>query len=113
MRPSCREAIGQAPLRVKFSGRGTDLDDDDQVTYEWLFDGKTVGATKPMATYTYTQPGVYNAILKVTDRTGQVGMDTITVKVGNAKPEVSHRNPRQQIVLLGKQAVYVCGEGDR
>ncbi|AUD04292.1 ThuA domain-containing protein [Spirosoma pollinicola] len=86
--PVIREATGQAPLRVKFSGRGTDLD-DDAVTYQWLFDGKTVGATKPMATYTYTQPGVYNAILKVTDQAGLVGMDTIAIKVGNAKPEVA------------------------
>ncbi|MCX6218419.1 ThuA domain-containing protein [Spirosoma sp.] len=91
--PVLREAIGLAPLRVKFAGRGTDLDDDDQVTYEWLFDGKTVGSTKPMATYTYAQPGVYNAILKVTDQTGQVGMDTISVKVGNAKPEVAIVTP--------------------
>jgi cytochrome c len=85
--PVIREAIGHAPLRVKFSGRGTDLDDDD-LTYQWLFDGKTIGATHPNATYTYTQPGVYNAILKVTDQTGLVGMDTISVKVGNAKPDV-------------------------
>ncbi|GAB3800999.1 hypothetical protein GCM10028819_27400 [Spirosoma humi] len=91
--PELDEAVGQAPLRVKFSGRGTDLDDDDQVTYQWLFDGKTVGATKPMATYTYTQPGVYNAILKVTDRMGLVGMDTVTVKVGNAKPELAIVTP--------------------
>lgn len=87
--PVIREAIGQAPLRVKFSGRGTDLDDEDVLTYAWLFDGKTVGSTKPNATYTYTKPGVYNAILKVTDQTGLVGMDTIQVKVGNAQPEVA------------------------
>ncbi len=91
--PVLREAIGQAPLRVKFSGRGTDLDDDDKLTYEWLFDGKTVGATQPNATHTYTRPGVYNAILKVTDQTGLVGMDTIAVKVGNAKPEVAITTP--------------------
>ncbi|WP_460944818.1 ThuA domain-containing protein [Spirosoma daeguense] len=86
--PVIHEAVGQAPLRVQFGGRGTDLD-DDEITYQWLFDGKTVGSTKPNATYTYTQPGVYNAILKVTDKTGLVGMDTIQVKVGNAKPDVA------------------------
>ncbi|GAB2515351.1 ThuA domain-containing protein [Spirosoma aerophilum] len=91
--PILREAVGLAPLRVKFTGRGTDLDDDDEVTYQWLFDGKTVGSTKPMAAYTYTQPGVYNAILKVTDKMGQVGMDTISVKVGNAKPDLAIVTP--------------------
>lgn len=90
--PVIREAIGQAPLRVRFSGRGTDLD-DDALTYQWLFDGKTVGSTKPSAVYTYTTPGVYNAILKVTDQTGLVGLDTILVKVGNALPEVVIETP--------------------
>ena len=88
-----RETIGQAPLRVKFSGRGTDLDQDDVLTYQWLFDGKTVGATQPNATHIYTQPGVYNALLKVTDQTGLVAMDTVVVKVGNAKPEVAITTP--------------------
>ncbi|MBC3789109.1 ThuA domain-containing protein [Spirosoma utsteinense] len=87
--PVIREAVGQAPLRVKFSARGTDLDQDDVLTYQWMFDGKTVGDTRPNATYTYTQPGVYNAIVKVTDQTGLSGMDTIVVKVGNARPEVA------------------------
>ncbi len=85
--PVIREVVGPAPLRVKFGGRGTDLD-EDKLTYQWLFDGETAGATQPNVAYTYTKPGVYNAILKVTDQTGQVGMDTVTVTVGNAKPNV-------------------------
>jgi cytochrome c len=101
--PVIREAIGQAPLRVKFTGRGTDLDDEDRLTYQWLFDGKTVGATQPNATHTYTQPGVYNAILKVTDQTGKVGMDTIMVKVGNAKPEV-------EITTTGNKSFFWPGK---
>ncbi|GAB4015227.1 ThuA domain-containing protein [Spirosoma koreense] len=88
--PILREADGQAPLRVMFSSQGTkDLDDDDQITYQWFFDGKTAGATTPNATYTYTKPGVYKAILSVTDRAGAVSRDTLLVKVGNTKPNVA------------------------
>ncbi|MBD0260583.1 MAG: PQQ-dependent sugar dehydrogenase, partial [Cytophagales bacterium] len=58
-RPELREMAGPAPLRVSFASQGTrDLDDDDQITYQWLFDGKTVGATTASAKHTYTQPGV-------------------------------------------------------
>ncbi len=111
--PSSHEAIGQAPLRVKFGGRGTDLDDDN-LTYEWLFDGKTVGATKPNATYTYTKPGVYNAILKVTDQTGQVGMDTIAVKVGNALPQVTIMTPdNRSFFWENKPFVYTVQVADK
>ena len=112
--PTIRETVGQAPLLVKFSGRGTDLDQDDVLTYQWLFDGKTVGATKPMATYTYTQPGVYNAILKVSDKTGLVGMDTIVVKVGNAKPEVAITTPgNKSFFWTGKPFTYAVKVTDK
>jgi cytochrome c len=81
-------------LRVKFSSRGTiDLDDDDQINYQWLFDGKTVGSTEPNPTYTYTQNGIFNAILKVTDQHGAVGADTIIIKVGNKLPVVTINTP--------------------
>ena len=111
--PVIREAIGQAPLRVKFSGRGTDPD-DDKLTYQWLFDGKTVGATQPNATHTYTQPGIYNAILKATDQTGQVGLDTIAVNVGNAQPEVVISTPdNRSFFWEGKPFVYTVKVSDK
>ncbi|WP_428657323.1 ThuA domain-containing protein [Runella sp.] len=88
--PVLREATGQAPLRVVFNSRGTrDLDDDDQITYQWLFDGKNVGATAPNPSYTYTKPGVYKTILKVIDKAGLTATDTLIIKVGNTKPDVA------------------------
>lgn len=83
------EKSGAVPLRVLFSAQGTnDPDDDDAITYEWLFDGKTVGATKSNAAYTYTQPGIYQAILRATDKAGLVGSDTVLIRAGNAAPKV-------------------------
>ncbi|GAB3931124.1 hypothetical protein GCM10028804_42490 [Larkinella terrae] len=88
--PILREAAGRTPLSVAFMGRGSrDLDDDDEVRYEWLFDGKNVGATTLNANHTYTKPGVYKAILRVTDRAGLTSRDTVIVKVGNNKPSVT------------------------
>ncbi|MBO0950811.1 ThuA domain-containing protein [Fibrella forsythiae] len=92
--PLLREADGQPPLRVLFNSRGSrDLDDDDAITYQWLFDGKTVGATTPNATFTYQKPGTYHAILKVTDRAGLVGRDTVVVHVGDTRPKVTITSP--------------------
>ncbi len=88
--PVKKEIAGQAPLTLTVNGQGSrDLDDDDQISYQWLFDGKTVGATTVSATHIYTKPGIYKAILKVTDKAGAVGRDTILVKVGNTLPSVS------------------------
>ena len=111
--PVIREVTGSAPLRVKFGGRGTDLDEDN-LTYQWLFDGKTAGATQPNVAYTYTKPGVYNAILKVTDQTGQVGMDTITVTVGNARPDVAIvTTDNKSFFWEGKPFVYSVKVSDK
>jgi cytochrome c len=67
-----------------------------------------------MATYTYTQPGVYNAILKVSDKTGLVGMDTIVVKVGNAKPEVAITTPgNKSFFWTGKPFTYAVKVTDK
>ncbi len=88
--PAKKEIAGQAPLKVTFSSQNSkDLDDDDKITYQWLFDGKTVGAATPSASYTFTKPGVYKTILKVTDKGGLTGRDTVIVRVGNTKPEVT------------------------
>lgn len=87
--PILRDADGQPPLRVTVNSRGSrDLDDDDLIRYEWLFDGRTVGATTPSATHVYRQPGTYNAVLRVTDRAGLSSTDTLRIRVGNTKPAV-------------------------
>jgi cytochrome c len=88
--PVFTTTAGQAPLTVSFTSKGTaDLDDNDRLSFQWLFDGKAVGATTRNAKYTYTKPGVYRAILKVTDESGLTGRDTVVVKVGNAPPKVA------------------------
>lgn len=88
--PVVREAVGEAPLRVRFSSRGSgDPDDNDQLTYQWLLDGKAVTSSDRNPVHTYTQPGVYPAILQVTDPQGATGSDTVWVRVGNALPEVT------------------------
>jgi len=97
------EAIGAAPLKVNFSSRGTKDFDEDKLTYNWLFDGKTVGSTEPNPSYTYTADGVYQAILKVADKSGAVGLDTIEVKVGNALPQVAINVPGNKSFYWGKE----------
>ena len=69
---------GTAPLRVRFSSAATDPD-GDQLLSVWDFgDGVKAGGTA--ATHTYTQPGTYNATVKVTDVPGGLSA-TATVQV--------------------------------
>jgi cytochrome c len=89
-RITARDTIGLAPLKVTFnSNRSYDYDEEDKLTYEWSFDGKQVASTQANPTYTFTNNGVYNAVLKVTDPSGKSSTDTMEIKVGNTLPLVS------------------------
>jgi cytochrome c len=97
---SISDSIGLAPLKVTFSSKGTrDYDENDKISYQWLFDGRTVGSTEANPAYTYAANGTYKAILKVSDQAGAVDQDTLEVKVGNALPQVA-------IQLTGNQSFY-------
>lgn len=62
---------GEAPLTVSFDASGSSDPDGTISQYEWDFDNDgTVDATGATATHTYTNPGLYAAVLTVTDSTG-------------------------------------------
>ncbi|MFN3849140.1 MAG: ThuA domain-containing protein [Spirosomataceae bacterium] len=86
--PQYKTWAGKAPLRLRMSGRATDLDFDDKITYEWYINGKKQSVDKPMFTHTFTQSGNFKVIFVAKDAAGSIGRDTLTVKVGNAVPVV-------------------------
>ncbi|NPC44116.1 ThuA domain-containing protein [Nocardioides sp. zg-1230] len=87
---------GAAPLEVQFSSEGSsDPDADDSIaSYAWDFqnDG-TVDSTEANPTFTYTETGVYDARLTVTDTTARTGVATAVVTVGNTRPSVEIELP--------------------
>jgi cytochrome c len=92
--PVIKEIAGQAPLNIRVSSRGSrDPDDDDSVSYKWSFNESDEVITSRDARYTYTKPGIYNIILKVSDKAGMTASDTLLVKVGNTKPDVKITSP--------------------
>ncbi|WP_166345735.1 PQQ-dependent sugar dehydrogenase [Phytoactinopolyspora limicola] len=85
---------GQAPLEVAFSSAGTHHPEDggEIVDYLWTFgDGATSDATDPV--HTYTDEGIYPAMLTVTDADGRTGQASVTIVVGNTAPEVELELP--------------------
>ncbi|TKK68810.1 carbohydrate-binding protein [Ilyomonas limi] len=87
---SANDSIGLVPLKVSFNSNNSyDNDEDDQLKYEWKFEGDKVGSTEPNPTYTFNNKGVYKVILKVTDPSGLSSVDTMEVKVGNTMPQIA------------------------
>ncbi|MDH5256802.1 MAG: PKD domain-containing protein [Gammaproteobacteria bacterium] len=85
--PSTSQTIS-AGQSINFMGSGYDLDGNNPLSYRWDFMGAASNSTlqNPGAVF-FTQPGVYNVTLTVTDSLGQSdftpAIRTITVLSGN------------------------------
>ncbi len=75
---------GEAPLTVNFRADGSS-DDGVIALYEWDFDGDGiydwVSSSTGNTSYTYRLPGLYQAILKVTDEDGLADTGLVSIRV--------------------------------
>jgi cytochrome c len=98
------QLVGGAPLTVKFNTSGTIDYDGDALKYDWTFaPGRgTAGAAKSTVanpSFTFTKPGVYRPVVRVTDVAGNVSTKELTVQVGNAAPAI-------EIAMTGNKSFY-------
>jgi len=78
------------PLTVRFSSAGTVDANDDRLAYAWDFDSNgTVDSRAANPSHTYTERGVFEATLRVTDQTGRSASWQVRVNVGNQAPVVN------------------------
>ena len=91
---------GVAPLTVSFDAAGTLDVDGDPLTYEWRFGDGTVVQGGETAEHTYAGPGVYAAVLSVSDGTSaRTASRTITV---DADEPLTADAGDDQTVVIGR-----------
>jgi len=96
------DTIGLAPLKVNLgSQKSFDYDEDDKLTYQWTLDGKPISA-EPNPTYTFSNNGIYKAVLKVSDPAGKSSEDTVEIKVGNTLPQVAIKTTDNSTFFFNK-----------
>ncbi|HET8786833.1 MAG TPA: ThuA domain-containing protein, partial [Candidatus Limnocylindrales bacterium] len=85
---------GLAPLQVNFSSAGSNDPEGTAITYAWDFDGDgTTDSTEANPSHTFTENGVHNVKLTVTDESGLTGVDNVQITVGNRPPQVTIEFP--------------------
>jgi cytochrome c len=90
---SVDKTAGAVPLKVNLSSIGTkDADEGDKLSYSWKITRngvpfKTIAHANPSVTF--TAPGIYKALLTVTDLKGAKNSKSVEVKVGNEPPVVT------------------------
>jgi cytochrome c len=79
-----------APLTVQFSSTGTEDPDGDRIAYAWDFDANgTVDSRQANPSFTYTQRGIYEATLRVTDTSGRSASNSVRIIIGNQAPRLA------------------------
>jgi cytochrome c len=75
---------------VQFSSAGTTDANGDRLAYAWDFnaDGR-VDSRQANGSYTYTERGIWDATLRVTDATGRSASASVRIIVGNQAPVVN------------------------
>ncbi len=95
--------FGKAPLQVQFDGSGSYDPDGLLVFYEWDWEGDGIyddsGDDLLAVMHTYTDPGIYDATLRVTDNRDATATDSVTIYVSSTNQGdwwMFGRNPRHE-----------------
>jgi glucose/arabinose dehydrogenase len=106
---SATPRVGTAPLTVAFSSAGSVDPDSQALTYSWTFgDGSSSAQANP--TYVYTQTGVYNAQLTVSDGTTAAVSDLIVISVGTL-PNATITSPANGSTFRAGDVISFAGVG--
>jgi len=87
--PDCAPLSGEVPLQVRFRSRG-EFTNGSIIRYRWDFQGDGVFDTSDAVaqdyTFTFEQPGTYDAVLEVTNNLNETTVDTCTITVTGNPP---------------------------
>jgi hypothetical protein len=83
-------ARSDARKRIRFAAHAADPD-GSIVAYSWYFGaGATVGHGR-VITHAFKQPGIYQVVLRTTDRAGNWAFDSRTIQVSAPRPKAAPR----------------------
>ena len=105
---------GTPPLTVDFDGLGSsDPDPGDTLTYAWDLDGDNLfdDSTSPTPSFTYTDVGVHQVQLRVTDSLGLSATASVEISVGNAPAPVID-TPLSSFLFQANQTIAFSGHAD-
>jgi PKD repeat protein len=88
---------GDEGQSISFSGSATDPGVNDVLTYSWNYgDGQT--GTGKNVSHAYTDNGIYNVVLTVSDGDGGQDTDAVTATIANVAPTAQAGGPYSGIV---------------
>src|SRR5690606_2445117 len=116
-RASSDKAAGAVPLEVNLMTEGTEDYDENIVEYTWTLaaEGKESNTFKEQSPVVIIDnPGIYQAILTVTDAEGATDQDTVEIIAGNDPPkvEIEFIDANRTFYFPGDQFQYLVQVSD-
>ncbi len=102
--PKPKELSGKTPFSFKARGNATDPDFDDKVHFEWYLKGKQIGKGNEIS-YTIKNSGKHSLIFKATDAKDLSSSDTLSLILGNQKPEINVKS-QQNLSFYWENQVF-------
>ncbi|HEX2486623.1 MAG TPA: PQQ-dependent sugar dehydrogenase, partial [Myxococcota bacterium] len=102
--------IGTIPLQVEFDANATYDPDTQPISFLWDFgDGESSTDRNPI--HVYSEPGVYDAELTVTEQTAPFASasDTVRITVGNSPPLATIHSPTDQSSYRVGDVIHFSG----
>ena len=98
---------GASPLTVHFTASESIDYDKDKLTYSWDFGPSKKITTNPEIDFTFTEPGIYDVQLVVSDAAGSESRTNTKILVGNEAPEITiSLNDSSKMYWTGKTVDY-------
>ncbi|MDQ6813657.1 MAG: PQQ-dependent sugar dehydrogenase [Bacteroidota bacterium] len=109
---------GAVPFKVQLSSSGTQDFDRDPLSYEWNITSKNSAPKtfkQPNPVVTITTPGVYTAMLTVTDSKGAKNSQSVQITAGNEPPVVGFdfKGGNKSFYFPGKKIDYIVNVNDK
>ena len=106
--------VGAAPLEIQFSAHESIDYDEDQLSYQWSFTNDEVQSTDVNPSYTFTNDGMFDVRLTVTDQDGKSSEVRTSILVGNDPPNLSIQiEPQNEIYWDNKEVKYQISVTDQ
>ena len=91
---------------VTFSALNSfDLDEGDQLSYTWTFEGEKIQSREAKTKYSFTRTGKYKVMLVAEDESGLSDTAYQEIRVGNAPPEILLEIDGNQSFLRPNQSI--------
>lgn len=97
---------GHLPFLTRLSAKESSDPDGDMLTYRWSLNGDELTSQIAVTEVQIDTPGIHTATVTVVDADGAMSTESIELRVGNSRPEVTIQHPQHGSFLDWSETLH-------